>query len=414
MQWNLQSSSPTQWSEDLTLYNLTDPAIIANPYFWYEQLRPLGPIFLDTTVGWVCTGFAECDHILKEERCFAINKVPIPDRTIAAIIDQQMLFLDAHQGDHQHIRRLLTPRLLSNAKDGWQPYIDTLVRHLLTPLQQEGREEMDLVEEFAGVLPMLLNVALLGLPVEDLQAFLRWNDAYEQLLGLPCSDPTELLEIMKQQIDYFSHIIDSKRRHPGDDLISDLIHGDLTNEQIIANSIVLLAGGYETTTHLITMALYWLFHHPDQLRQLRQNPTLIKVTLKEVLRYDGSSQFLTRRTTMDTIVGGQVIPAQHLIFVLLAAANRDGRQFTDADGRANAHIFDIRRSHTRHLTFGAGRHTCLGSSVAEQVASLAVLGFLALFPEYAVPTPYEQLPWKLVHSNVRSLEHMPVRLQTMR
>ncbi len=408
---NVIDNSTDQWSEAFTLYNLTDPQIFANPYPWYEQLRRFGPVYLDQTVGHVCSGFAEGEQILKDERSFVVNQLASSDPEVAALLSEQMLFLDAYGTAHRQIRSILSPGLRQMLHEDWRTRLRKLAHDLLIPLQQQRRQEMDLVSEFAGLLPTMLNLELLGLSPPELQQFMAWNDAYEILLGLPCSDLEEVLAAMKQEMDYFACIVQERRRHLDNDLISAMIRGNLTDQQIIANCIVLLSGGYETTTHLITMALYWLSQAPDQLKLLRDDPGLIHSMLKEVMRFDGSSQFLARRAKADVAVGEKVISAGQTVFVLLAAANRDGRQFKDSEGVANPHIFDIGRPTSRHLGFGAGRHTCPGGPVAERLAEVAVLLVLEMFPDYQVSVPYEQLPWKLLHSNVRCVEHMPVKLK---
>ncbi len=409
------SSSTDQWSDEFTLYALTDPAVIANPYKWYECLRSFGPIYLDETVGWVCTGFPECEWILRNEKQFQVIP-PVPPRADADLIahfGQQMLFLDANGAEHRHIRYLLAQRLLSKksnvvSNDHWHNFLTQAAKDLLTPMKAQGRQEIDLVGEYAGLLPTLLTLELLGLSPQDRIQLMRWNDAYESLLSLPSGDVEGALLMMKQETDYFSHVVADRRHHLGDDLISDLIRGNLTDQQIIANCIVLAAGGYETTTHLISMTIYWLSQFPDQLRLLRNDPAFITSALREVMRYDGSSQFLARRTKADVSKGGQVIPAGQTVYVLLAAANRDERQFPDPDS------FDIKRQISRHLGFGAGRHACLGGPLAERLSELAVQIFLDLFPDYQVTVGYEDLPWNVMHSNVRCVKHLPVQLQAPR
>jgi cytochrome P450 len=405
---HLPGSSTDRWSDEFTLYALTDPAVIANPYEWYESLRRFGPIYLDETVGWVCTGFPECEWILRNEKQFQVIP-PVPpgaDADLIAHFGQQMIFLDANGVEHRHIRSLLAQRLLSKkSNDHWQDYLTQAARDLLMPMKGQGRQEIDLVGEYAGRLPTLLTLELLGLPQQDRTQLMCWNEAYESLLSLPSGDVEGALLMMKQETEYFSHVIAERRHHLGDDLISDMIRGNLPDQQINANCIVLAAGGYETTTHLISMAVYWLSQFPDQLRLLRNDPALIASALREVMRYDGSSQFLARRTKVDLSIGGQAIPTGQTVYMLLAAANRDGRQFPDPDR------FDIKRPISRHLGFGAGRHACLGGPLAERLSELAVQIFLDLFPDYHVTVRYEDLPWKVMHSNVRCVEHLPVRLQ---
>ena len=405
------SSSTDQWSDEFTLYSLTDPQIMANPYPWFEQLRSFGPVYLDETLGWVCTGFAEGEQILKDEKRFAPIPLAPPDTEVAVLLQEQMLFLDTHTSSHRQIRTILSPRLLSKSKKDWRTALRQEAEALLTPIQQQGHEEMDLVSEYAGVLPTLLSIELLGLQRSDLNQLMQWNDAYGILLGLPCSDVEEAVTGLRQVIGYLAQIVQERRGHLGEDLISDMIRGNMTDQQIIANCIVFLSGGYKTTTHLITMALYWLRQEPDQLKLLREDPGLIHRAVKEVLRFDGSSQFLARRAKVDVAIGEQVIAAGRVVFVLLPAANRDGRQFKDAEGVANPHVFDICRPTSRHLGFSVGPHACLGGPLAENMSEVAVSLFLDMFPDYQISVPYEHLHWRMLHSNVRCLESMPVRLK---
>ncbi|HZT99770.1 MAG TPA: hypothetical protein VFA10_08935, partial [Ktedonobacteraceae bacterium] len=167
---HLLGSSTDRWSDELTLYALTDPAVIANPYEWYESLRRFGPIYLDETVGWVCTGFPECEWILRNEKQFQVIP-PVPpgaDADFIAHFGQQMIFLDADGAQHRHIRSLLSQRLLSKkSNDHWQDYLTQVASDLLMPMKAQGRQEMDLVGEYAGLLPTLLTLELLGLPQAD-------------------------------------------------------------------------------------------------------------------------------------------------------------------------------------------------------------------------------------------------------
>lgn len=394
-----------QWDEYYTLYNLTDPDILANPHPFYADLRKFGPVYQDTTVGWISTGFAECERILRDEACFSVNHVAISDDEVAAKFHKQMIFLEGGETEHRLLRRVLTPRLFAKTQGNWRNRADEIVCSLLDPLKEQGVTEIDVVETFAGALPVMLNMESLGLPPDELRMFIRWNNAYECLLGLPAGDTDPIFRDMREQMAYFTDVVARRRAHPDSDLISDMVLAGLNDEQIIANCTVLIAGGYATTTHLITMALYWLQQYPEQMRLLREDPSLVHAALKEVMRFDGSSQFLTRRTKTAVSLAGQLIPPNEVVFVLLPAANRDPRQFEHADE------FIIQRTgYNKHLGFGAGRHTCLGGPLAEQIAEVAVLRFIERFPDYHIALPYEQLPWDTVHSNVRSVKHLPVRL----
>src|SRR5262249_33481944 len=129
-----------QWSEESTLYSLTDPVIMANPYPWYEQLRRFGPIYLDETVGWIWTGFAEAEQILKDERSFVVNQLVPSDSEVAALLREQMLFLDTYSTEHRQIRGILSPRLLSKSNEDWRTRLGKGAQALLAPIQQQGRQ----------------------------------------------------------------------------------------------------------------------------------------------------------------------------------------------------------------------------------------------------------------------------------
>ena len=146
---------------------------------------------------------------------------------------------------------------------------------------------------------------------------------------------------------------------------------------VATNCLVLLGGGYQTLTQLVTMALVRLADHPDQLALLRADPDLIDGTVDEVMRLDGSSQFVARHAALDVDLGGALIRRGQSVVVLLGAANLDPRQYPDP------HRFDITRRQGRHLGFALGRHHCIGSVDAEQAARLAILGIIDRYPYLA-------------------------------
>lgn len=296
---------------------------------------------------------------------------------------------------HTVVRKLIsgafTPRRLAE----FEPLIAGIVDRLLDRVADMG--DLDLIEDFAKVLPTEIISLMLGIP-EAYRARLRGYSI--AILGaLDPVVPPDRLAAGNAAVTEFGAIlndlINHRRAHPEGaapgEVLDALIHGEhdgrrLTQEELIQNCIFLLNAGHETTTSLVGNTLGLLLDHPDQHRLLRDDPGLIAGTVEESLRHDSPLQIGNRLAGEDIDLGGTVLPKRTYVHTSIAAANRDPAQFPDPDR------FDIRRNPNRHIAFITGIHVCLGASLARIEGRIAIGQFVQRFPRLAQTGPRVRLP----------------------
>lgn len=282
-----------------------------------------------------------------------------------------------HTGLRNIVNRGFTPRRIADLEEGIRARVEALVDAL------SGRDEIELVRDLAAPLPVMVIAELLGLDPDQHAQFKRWAD--DMIVGSSGRDvaEAEVDQSVAELRSFLEGAIEKCRAHPGDDLISVLVHaeedGGVLNAPQVLNFVqLLLAAGSETTTNLLGSAIYHGLRHPPQWSEVRRNPALVSSLLEETIRFDSPVQLVMRLVTEDAEIGGGKVPADARVFVLLGSANRDPAQFPDPDR------FDIHRSTTGHLGFGLGTHFCLGASLARLQARLAVEALLTRLPGLAL------------------------------
>jgi hypothetical protein len=255
-----------------------------------------------------------------------------------------------------------------------------LVDQLLDGLE----EETDFIDAFAARIPVEVIGNLLEIPKDERAPLRAWSIAI--LSGLEPRPTPEMLERGNRAVvdfkDYLARLVDARRRQPGDyesDVLTRLIQGErdgarLSTLELYHNCIFLLNAGHETTTNLIGNGLWLLLENREQLERLRNNPALLPLAIEEMLRYEGPIQLNNRRLTSSMMLGGKTLPEGSLLTLGIGAANRDPRQFADAER------FDVARKPNRHVAFGHGDHACAGMNVARMEARIAFSRLLARFP----------------------------------
>lgn len=378
----LSTDAPT-----LSLYQLLDPKVVANPYPLYHRLRSTDPVHWDPFLHkWVVTSYAEALTVLHR---FSANCVLTPEQLqamglslltpLAEVLVRQMLFMD--QPAHGRIRslasRAFTPRRVENLRAQIQAITDML----LDAAQNKGR--MDVVADLAYPLPAMVNAAMLGLPPSDWKQLTEWSGVFAQVLGNFQYSPDrarQVLHHLEEMSAYFLKVVRACQQQPREGLISAFVaaevDGDrLTEEEVVANAILTMVGGQETTTNLIGNGLLTLLRYPDQLEELRADPSLMPSAVEELLRYESPSQQTTRLAPEDTELGGKLIHKGQTVMVVMGAANRDPERFPDPDR------LDLRRQDNRHLAFGWASHFCFGAPLGRLEGQIALATVLRRLPD---------------------------------
>lgn len=407
---HLADRPPLDWHPE-------DPANLANPFPIFARLRDEDPCHWSPRLkSWVITRYEDVKSVcldkggqLSSDRLkpfFAAMPGPEAERigSIMRYLTEWMVFKDPPE--HTRLRHLASRVFHVKSMHGMRPQIETLTEWLLDRIAD--RDEFDAVADFAGPLPCLVIMAMLGVDKGDLEKVKRMSDEMALFIGSSrvSADKYDTAEAAtKEMAAYFRDLAEDRRQQPRKDLLSELVHlrdGDdrLSEDELVAMCILLLFAGHETTTNHIANGLLSLMRFPDQYRLLRDNPGLANAAVEELLRYDGPSGAQVRLVKQPyTLHGKQLLPGQRM-FIMLNAANRDPRAYPDPDR------LDIERDGVPHLTFGFGLHICLGFPLARTEGQVA---FPALMRRYRLlePTTTEQ-PW--LNSLVfRGMTSLPVR-----
>jgi cytochrome P450 len=370
-------SSPNKSKPPLSLYQLLDPEVLANPYPLYERLRTDAPVYWDPYLhAWVVTRYADVVTVLHH---FSANRTPTPEQfaaiglaelgPLAQVMVKQMLFMDAP--DHTRLRGLASTAFTPARVEALRSHIKEILNNLLEPLLRAGR--MDVIADLAAPLPAIVTAEMMGVPISDANQLKDWSADFAEVLGNFQHNPdraSRTLKCVEEMTSYFREAINQIRVEPREGLINALltaeIDGDrLTEEEIIANCIVTMVGGQETTTNLIGNGVLTLMRHPDQLQRLREDLSLIPSAVEELLRYESPSQHTARICREDTELGGKLIKKGQAVIAVMAAGNRDPERFPEPDR------LDLGRSDNRHLAFGWASHFCFGAPLARIEAQLA-------------------------------------------
>ncbi|KXK58205.1 cytochrome [Micromonospora rosaria] len=358
---------------------LLSPPGRVDPYPTYARLRAHGPVLQGPEFSLV-NGYAEADAILRDNRFGVLDDV-LRDQVLPgwrgspAMESISRSMLRTNPPDHSRMRRLaagaFTPRRIAELR----AVITAQAGELIDAMAAKGRDGavVDVMAEFAYPLPVGVICTLLGVPAADWPLFRRWSADLTVVLE-PEITAAELAVADRGATElraYLTELIEARRRAPADDLTSALVRvhdadGDrLTGDELLANLVVLLVAGFETTTNLLGNGLVVLLDHPREAEALRTRPDLAPQYVEELLRYDSPVQLTTRITTTAVRSGGLDLPAGSWVLVLLGAANRDPRRYPEPDR------FDAWRAHPQPLSFGAGAHFCLGAGLARLEAQVA-------------------------------------------
>jgi len=395
-------TQPLSRAEDpnaaLSLYHLLDQEVLANPYPLFHRLRKEDAVHWDPFLhAWIVTRYADVLEVL---HTFSADRTPSPEHLtamglsrlspIAQLMVKQMLFMDAPA--HTRLRSLASKAFSPARVEGLRSHIQGIMNRLLDKVA--GNVRMDVITELAEPLPAIVTAEMLGVPVADSSHLKTWSANFAEMLGNFQHNPDHtplMLQTVEDMTAYFRDMVRQVKEQPREGLIHSLltteIDGDhLTEEEVVANTIVTMVGGQETTTNLIGNGLLTLLRHPAEMAKLRNDLSLIPSAVEEMLRYESPSQHTARLAPSDRELGGKLIRKRQAVIAVMAAANRDPERFADPDR------FDITRSDNRHLAFGYAAHFCFGAPLARIEAQIAFETLLRRFPELRLEA--QQLTWR--------------------
>jgi cytochrome P450 len=374
------------------------PEEIADPFPSFARLRAEDPVHWSEILGgWVLTRYRDVRAALADRRLSADRITPFRDHLsepqraeisdLLATLGMWAVFNDPP--DHTRRRALLNKAFTPRAVAALRPAIEAIVERLIDGLA--GRAEFDLIAGFAYPLPATVIAGMIGVPAADLDRFKLWSDDIAAFVGSALATPDKRGRAergVREMAEYFRAMVAEHRARPRADILSALIAAEeqgkgLSEEEIVASSILLLFAGHETTTNLIGNGVLALLRHPGELAALRRRPERMADAVEEMLRYDGPTQAMTRIALEEVGFEGASGEPRRVrrgdrLFLMLNAANRDPEMFAEPER------FRIARGDSRHISFGYGPHFCLGAPLARLEAEIGVGALLRRLPRLAL------------------------------
>lgn len=383
-----------------------EPDFRNNPYPALHGLRERNPVNLTPVNTW---------RISRYEDVAAIFRVAKTSQTLSTgdspnfdPLDKRGSFLEfmlnKDGAQHQRLRRLAMLSLNAKTARLMEDEVRMAVQRSMDDALNRGG--MEIIAQMAHYVPSRMMCQIMGIPEQDRELFNEWTAARTNAFFakfLPPEVQKRTRDAGNALADYFEALLAERRKTPGNDLISTMIQADdsgdsLGDDQLVIQAIGIIIAGYETTIGLIGNGLRAFLDHPEQMEKLRANPNLIRNAVEECLRYDTPILFNWRVLTEPFELGGRTLPADAVIWQMLASANRDPARFPEPDR------FDIEREDVSHLAFGGGGHICIGSQLARMEARHAIGEFVAR--TQGIKIEQGKLEWS--HSFFRVMASLPI------
>lgn len=402
--------------------NIVSPENLLDPVPLYKELRENDPVHWSEPVqSWVLTRHDDVVNGFRHPRLSAdrsqflehqIRLLGLTPDVIQNIIDSLRLqMVNADGAPHLRLRRLTGPGFTPQLLDTWRPAIRSTMNMLMDRVQALGH--MDLVKELSYQLPPLVICELLGVPAEDRERFQAWGRTIVQFssptVGVDLKDlARQANEAMGALTQYLKEVVEKRRDSPGQDALSLMIQsqegGALSQDEVLANAVLILSGGHLTTTDQLSNGVHELLSHPEQFQKLREDPSLIKSAVEEIVRFRPAVPFIHRVAVEDFELRGRTIKKGSIVFLGMASANRDPAVFPDPD------TFDITRDHfhQKHIGFGFGPHHCLGAGLARRELEIALEVLIERLPNLRLDEA-EKSQVKCSSLLFRGFDSLPVR-----
>jgi pimeloyl-[acyl-carrier protein] synthase len=410
-------SAGTPNDSDFSLLQLLDPGVLADPYPLFRRMRENEPVHWDPYVHcWVVTSYAESLSVLAN---YCAQRTPTPEdlanrglavmEPFARTLVKQMLFMDG--AAHTRLRNLCSTAFAPARIAGLRSSIESIVQDLLDRVIESG--SMDVIADLANPFPAMVAAALIGFPISDHSRLKVWSTDFAELLGNFQHNPDRVKEVRRSLSEMNAYVYEKLEEHkstPREGLLHALISaevdgGRLSDEEIVANTIVTMIGGQETTTNLIGNGLLTLLRNPESLSLLQSQPMILDSAIEELLRFEPPIQHTARIAPADTQLGGKTIKRGAAVMAVMAAANRDPARFSDPD------CLDLTRRDNRHLSFGWSAHFCFGAPLARMEAQIAFRMLLERLDNIQLAS--NALTWR-GNTGLRGLTSLPITFSTRR
>jgi cytochrome P450 len=399
-------------------YRPNDPGVVSDPFPLYARLRDADPAHWSASLrAWVLTRYDDVKRVCLDTAGMSSDRLrpfftALPGAEAARVAQLMryltlwMVFRDPPE--HTRLRRLAAKVFNARSIHALRGEVETISRWLLDRLRE--RDEFDLIAEFAGPLPALVIMHMLGVPSEELPRLKRLSDEMALFIGSARDAPDKYGRAeaaTAEMAALFRDLVVRRRAHPARDLLTELVQVEdqgerLSDDELVATCVLLLFAGHETTTHHIANGLRALLAFPAELARLRERPDLAASAVEELLRYDGPIGAQVRIVQQPQTLHGKALAAGERVFLLINAANRDPRAYETPDR------LDLQRHGVPHLTFGFGAHICLGFPLARLEGQIALPALLARWKTIELAAP--QLEW--IDSMVlRGMKAMPLRVR---
>jgi cytochrome P450 len=395
-----------------TPLDLTDPAVVADPYPAFAAARAQAPVqWHEGMQLWLAFTHAESNAVLRDRRLGRIWSDKAPAERFGSFnLIHRNAILEMEPPDHTRLRRLISTAFARGHVERLRPWVQELAAELVDGLVERsgGTEPVDVLTGMAELLPVAVIAELLGVPEVDRPLLRPWSNAivkmYEYGRTTQVEDDAE--QAAAEFVAYLRELAAERRRTPGEDLLTHLVtvrdsEGDrLTEDELVTTCILLLNAGHEATVNVSGNGLLALLEHPTELARLRADPGLLPTAIEELMRFDSPLQLFERTATEDVGIGGVTVERGQKIAALLGSANRDPAVFPHPD------TLDVGRTDNPHITFGAGVHFCIGAPLARVELQASFGALLARTSRLELAPPARRRPEFVI----RGLRELPVVL----
>ncbi|MEU2506632.1 cytochrome P450 [Streptomyces sp. NPDC007863] len=378
-----------------------------HPPCQYARLReeqPVCPVKLVTGhTAYLVTRYEDVRRVLSDARFSreALFQDGAPRAQLIEPDSDSLISMDAPR--HTLLRQLINREFTPRRVELLRPRIAALVDALLDRMGERG-PVVDLNAAFSRPLAMGIICELLGIPAEDQEKFVSWADHFTSLRKYTGAEMARSNEEMRA---YFLRLIEEKRRHPGEDLLSALVaamdEGNrLTLRELVSLGVILVLAGHDTTVTAMNGGTVLLLEHPDQLEAFRSGPEAVRSAVEEIVRMATPGDGIFMRVTLEDVeLSGTVVPAGSGVIAPISAANRDPSVFEDPDS------FDIGRVANPHIGFAVGTHFCAGSALARAELEIGLEALFRRFPSLRLAVDAKELSWRH-YSHLGGFEELPV------